>query len=122
VNKVKIIGWGIGSIVVVAALIVGYFWLALSWSYSKGDRAGYVQKFSQKGWVIKTWEGELQMTPVPGTVPEKFLFSTRDDTVVKKINAGLGRKIVLQYEQHKGLPTGMFGETEYFVTDVRVIE
>ena len=118
----KIFGWTIGVLVMLLLLCVGYVWLALHWSYSKGDRAGYVQKFSQKGWLCKTWEGEMQMTPVPGTVPEKFLFSVRDDAVVKKINGALGKKIVLQYEQHKGIPTTCFGETEYFVTDAKVVE
>ncbi len=121
-GKAKVIGWGLGSIAIVVALGLGYLWIALHWSYSKGDRAGYVQKFSEKGWVCKTWEGELQMTPVPGAVPEKFLFSSRDEAVVKKINSSLGRKVILQYEQHKGLPSACFGDTEYFITDVRVIE
>ena len=99
-----------------------YFWAALNWSYSRGERAGYIQKFSQKGWVIKTWEGELAMVPLPGALPEKFPFSTRSDEVAKQINSTLGRRVVITYEQHKGLPTGMFGETEYFVTGVKVTE
>ena len=119
ITRTKIIGWGVGIVVLALALGAGYLWLALHWSYSKGERAGYVQKFSQKGWICKTWEGEMQMTPVPGTVPEKFLFSVRDDETVKKINSSLGRRVVLQYEQHKGLPTGCFGDTEYFVVGVR---
>lgn len=99
-----------------------YFWAALNWSYSKGERAGYIQKFSQKGWVIKTWEGELAMVPLPGTLPEKFPFSTRSDAVARDINSSLGKRVVVTYEQHKGLPQGLFGETEYFVTGVKVTE
>ena len=41
----------------------------LTFSYSSGDRIGYVQKLSRKGWVCRTWEGELAMSPVPGTTP-----------------------------------------------------
>jgi hypothetical protein len=101
---------------------VGYTWVTLNWSFSHGERNGYVQKFSKKGWICKTWEGELLMTPIPGTVPEKFLFSVRDDKVAEKINSTMGKKTILFYEQHKGVPTTCFGETEYFVTDIKTVE
>jgi hypothetical protein len=100
----------------------GYTWISLNWSFSKGDRAGYVQKFSQKGWICKTWEGELQMIPVPGAIPEKFLFSVRNDEIAQKINNSLGKKVDLHYEQHKGVPTTCFGDTEYYVTDIKDLE
>ena len=109
-------------VVLVVATIVGYTWITLNWSYSKGERAGYIQKFSQKGWLCKTWEGELQMIPVPGAIPEKFFFSVRGDSVASKLNNSMGKKISLYYEQHKGVPTNCFGETEYFVTDIKIIE
>jgi hypothetical protein len=96
--------------------------IVLKWSYSKGERIGYVQKFSEKGWLCKTWEGELQMLPVPGAVPEKFLFSVRDRAMISKINSSLGKKISLSYEQHVGIPTNCFGETEYFAVDAKVLE
>jgi hypothetical protein len=99
-----------------------YTWLALTWSYSSGERAGYVQKFSKKGWLCKTWEGELAMVTMPGTVTEKFFFSVRDDSVAAQINQTLGRRVAIAYEQHKGVPTSCFGETEYFVSAVRVVE
>jgi ABC-type phosphate/phosphonate transport system permease subunit len=95
---------------------------ALKWSYSSGERAGYVQKFSKKGWVCKTWEGELVMVSMPGTMSEKFIFSVRSDAVAEQISKAAGKKVVLLYEQHKGLPTSCFGETEYFITEVRIIE
>ncbi|NVN91530.1 MAG: hypothetical protein HXX11_13145 [Desulfuromonadales bacterium] len=100
----------------------GYTWLALHWSFSRGERVGYVQKISQKGWLINTWEGELQMMPVPGAMPDKFVFSVRGDAVAQKINGTVGKKVSLMYEQHKGVPTNFFGETEYYVTDVKVLE
>lgn len=122
INRPKILKTVLGIIFLIIFLVAGYTWITLNWSYSKGDRAGFVQKFSKKGWLCKTWEGELQMIPVPGTVPERFTFSVRDDAVAQKINGLLGRKVTLQYEQHKGVPTSCFGETEYFVTEVKVIE
>ena len=106
----------------VAVLCTGYVMAALNWSYSKGERIGYVQKFSEKGWLCKTWEGELQMLPVPGAIPEKFLFSVRDKALIGKINSSLGKKVSLSYEQHKGIPTSCFGESEYFAVDARALE
>jgi hypothetical protein len=100
-----------------------YVWIALdAYSYSKGDRAGYVQKFSRKGWICKTWEGELAMVNLPGTMPQIFEFSVRDDAVAERINQTLGQRVSLTYEQHVGVPTSCFGETDYFVTAVRSLE
>lgn len=105
--------------IVIAAL---YLWIALSWSYSDGERSGYVQKLSNKGWLCKTWEGELAMVSIPGSMPEKFYFTVRDRTVAEQINKTVGRRVSLVYEQHKGLPTTCFGDTEYFVTAVKSVE
>ena len=110
------------AIVTPLLLLVLYTWSALTWSYSSGKRAGYVQKFSRKGWVCKTWEGELAMVAVPGSMPEKFYFTVRNDSVAGLINQTLGKRVALHYKQHKGIPTSCFGETEYFVSDVKVVE
>lgn len=112
----------IGVLVVLALLFAGYTWLMLSWSYSTGERAGYVQKLSKKGWLCKTWEGEIALVTMPGTVAEKFQFSVRDDAVAGQINNSMGRRVSLDYEEHVGVPTNCFAETRYFVTGVRVIE
>ena len=103
-------------------LSAAYVTIVLNWSYSKGERVGYVQKFSEKGWLCKTWEGELQMLPVPGAMPEKFLFSVRDKELIGKINASMGKKLALSYEQHKGVPTTCFGESEYYAITARPLE
>ena len=95
---------------------------ALNWSYSKGERVGYIQKFSNKGWVCKTWEGELAIFPVQMMQAEKFVFTVRDDAVANKINQGLGKKVAIVYEEHKGVPSTCFGETSYYVVDVRILE
>lgn len=104
-------------------IVLGVLWFvfALKWSYSTGERAGYVQKLSQKGWLCKTWEGELAMVTMPGTTPEKFLFTVWDDKVVAEINAAMGRRVSLHYEQKIGLPTTCFGETRYWVNGVTVV-
>lgn len=103
-------------------LAVGWLWLTLHWSYSEGERAGYVQKLSKKGWVCKSWEGEIAMVSMPGAIPEKFEFSVRDDAIAGKINALAGKKVVLIYKQHKFVPSNCFGETEYFIADVREVQ
>ena len=108
--------------IAVIVLSAGYVMIVLNWSYSKGERIGYVQKFSEKGWLCKTWEGELQMLPVPGAVPEKFFFSVRDKAVISRINSSMGKKVSLFYEQHKGIPTTCFGESEYFAVDAKALE
>ncbi len=92
-----------------------YTWASLTWSYSVGDR-------SQKGWICKTWEGELAMVSLPGAMPEKFYFSVRSDSVAHLINADMGKRVSLTYHQHRGVPTSCFGETQYFVTGIRVVE
>jgi hypothetical protein len=106
------------AVVAAVALAALYVFVAVSWSYSHGERAGYVQKFSKKGWVCKTWEGELAMANLPGAMPEIFRFSVRDDAIAAQINDSLGSRVVLSYDQHLGLPS-CFAETEYWVRTVR---
>lgn len=122
IRKTRLLAWIIGFFLLLIGLFALYTWVSLTFSFSKGDRTGYIQKFSLKGWVCKTWEGELTMLPIPGMVPEKFIFSVRNDQLAKNINQTLGKKVVLSYEQHKGVPSSCFGESEYFVTAVRIIE
>jgi hypothetical protein len=117
----KVLGSFVGFLVVAALLFAGYTATVLSWSYSAGERAGFMQKLSHKGFVCKTWEGELQLVAMPGSMPEKFLFSVRDEAVAARINATMGKRVALTYEQHIGVPTSCFGETEYFVTDVKEV-
>jgi hypothetical protein len=107
-------------VLVIALLIAAYFWLALQWSYSSGERAGWVQKFSKKGWVCKTWEGELALVSLPGSTPEKFRFTIWDEATADKVNLVMGKRVALHYEQKVGLPGSCFGETRYYITGVRV--
>src|SRR5882762_4675787 len=111
-----------GIVLIPVVLVALYIWLALTWTYSTGERAGYVQKFSKKGWVCKTWEGELAMVALPGTMSEKFYFTVRTDSIAARINESLGKRVAVTYRQHVGVPTTCFGETGYWVTDAKVIE
>ncbi|MEQ1622954.1 MAG: hypothetical protein HOP04_09245 [Methylophilaceae bacterium] len=120
--KRSFLKWSIGLIVVFLLGFSAYLTLVLSWSYSDGERAGYLQKFSRKGWLCKSYEGELAMTTVPGVAPLLWNFTVRDEAVAGQMNALLGKRIALSYEEHRGIPTDCFGETSYFVTQVRVLE
>lgn len=107
---------------VLVLLLALYFWAALSWSYSTGDRAGWVQKLSNKGWICKTWEGELALVSLPGTTPEKFNFTIWDEAVAKQVSSVMGKRVSLHYAEKVGLPGSCFGETRYYVTGVTVSE
>lgn len=98
-----------------ALAIAAYAWIVTSWAYSTGDRAGWLQKFSHKGWVCKTWEGELAMAAVPGSVPERFYFTVRDDALAARLEQAVGQRVRLHYGQHRGLPGQCLGETQYWV-------
>ncbi len=107
------------AIVVLAALYAVVVW---KWSYSTGERVGVVQKISNKGWVCKTWEGELNMVVLPGGVPDKFYFTVWDDAVAASVNKTIGKRVSLHYEEKLGLPTSCFGDTRHYITKVVVLE
>jgi hypothetical protein len=111
--------WLLVPVLVLIALTAVYVVVEIYWSYSTGERAGWIQKFSRKGWLCKTWEGEMAMVTMPGTLPEKWAFTVWDEHVVAQINQTMGRRVALIYQQKKGLPTSCFGDTEYWVTGVR---
>ena len=109
-------------LVVLVALGAGWIWLMMQWNYSSGERAGWVQKFSRKGWICKTWEGEIALVTMPGTAQEKFLFTVWDDDVAAKINAAMGKRVSLHYEEKVGLPGSCFGDTRYWVNGLKAVE
>src|SRR3954466_3359504 len=107
------------AILLVPAVVIAlWIWVTLGYTYSTGDRAGYIQKISKKGWICKTWEGELAMANLPGTMPQIFSFTVRNDSIAQILEKNAGKQVTLTYEQHRGVPTSCFGETEYFVTHV----
>lgn len=99
-----------------------YTWATLSWVYSSGERAGYVQKFSSKGYMCKTWEGEIVLVSMPGTQAEKFNFTVKNATVAKQVVESLGKRVRISYEEHKGIPSSCFGDSAYFVNNIQILE
>jgi hypothetical protein len=118
-NKLLI---GLLILVIVPAIIIAlWIWVTLGYTYAMGERAGFVQKISKKGWLCKTWEGELAMANLPGTMPQIFTFTVRSDSIAHVLEQNAGKQVSLTYEQHRGIPSSCFGETEYFVTRVNRI-
>jgi hypothetical protein len=119
-------GAGVGAILVALLVVVVlfgiYLWVVMGWNYSTGERAGWVQKLSKKGWLCKTWEGEMAMVSMPGAAPDKFFFTVREDAVAAEINKVMGKRVALHYEEKIGLPTSCFGETRHYVTKVTQVE
>lgn len=111
-----------GVILIPLLLIVAWTAITLGYSFSTGERAGYAQKLSHRGWLCKTWEGELAMVNLPGAMPEIFRFSVRNDSIAHLIERNLGKRVSLSYEQHRGVPTSCFAETQYYITNVRILE
>jgi hypothetical protein len=111
----------VGSLVGALVLVLLYTLLMLWWSYSEGERAGVLQKFSKRGWICKTWEGEIAMYVVGGVAPQIWEFSVRDDAVAAQLHEAVGQQVRLHYAEHRGLPTNCFGDTDYFVEQVQIV-
>jgi hypothetical protein len=118
----KLLKYSLWVLIIPVILFAFYTWAALTWVYSSGERAGYVQKLSQKGFVCKTYEGELVLVSMPGTQAEKFFFTVKDANVAKRINETVGKRVRLMYEEHVGIPSSCFGESSYFVHDVQLLD
>ena len=116
---------GARLVLVLAALVVmivaGWTWLTLSWSYSVGERAGVLQKFSRKGWICKTYEGEVAQYVVGGVAPQIWYFSVRDEAVAQQLFKVVGQNMQLRYREHRGIPTNCFGDTPYFAESFTII-
>jgi len=112
----------VGVVLVLPALLIS-LWTAitLTYTYSKGERAGYIQKLSQKGWICKTWEGELAMVNMPGAAQERFPFTVRSDSIAQLMTKMMGSRVAITYEEHRGVPGSCFGETDYYVTNAHVV-
>ena len=112
----------VGIVLALVVVLGGYILVVAYWSYSSGERAGWVQKLSSKGWLCKTWEGEMAMVSMPGTTTEKFHFTVWDEDVAAQINKAMGKRVALHYEEKVGIPTSCFGDTRYYVTKVSVVD
>lgn len=115
--------WRLGILLPLIVLLLGaaWTWVALNWSYSEGERAGVLQKFSRKGWICKTYEGELALYVVGGVAPQIWHFSTRDSELAKQLSSNVGRQIRIHYSEHRGVPGNCFAETPYFAESFTLV-
>ena len=117
---------GYWSLAIVIVLIVAFGYFKYGFVYSKGYRAGLLQKFSEKGVIFKTYEGEMILSSVQSNAnvaiaSEKFLFSVADDAVAKQLEQIQGKNVVVHYKEKNGaLP--WIGESHYIVDSVRVAD
>jgi hypothetical protein len=121
-NPPRILRFFLLLLLLLGASAAAWAWVSLSWSYSEGERAGVLQKFSRKGWICKTHEGELAMYVVAGVAPQIWAFSVRDPAVAAELSKRVGEKVQLHYSEHPGVPTNCFGETRYFVEGVTAVK
>ena len=121
-KKRRWLAYTLAGVVALVTLFVIYAGLSLSWAYSEGERAGNLRKFSRKGWLCKTWEGEVAQSISPGMAPEIWYFTVRDARVVPQIQAAVGRDVTLHCKEHRGVPTSCFGDTPYFVDSLEVVQ
>jgi hypothetical protein len=121
------VGGRFGKVAIIVLLLVVlvaglWTWFTLSWAYSEGERAGVLQKFSKKGWLCKTYEGELALYVVGGVAPQIWHFSTRDDKVAAELYKAVGQQVRLHYTEHRGVPTNCFAETPYFAESFTIVQ
>ena len=114
--------WLLTILLVPCLAFAAWTWATLTYVYANGERSGFVQKISKKGWLCKTWEGELAMANLPGTMPQIFEFTVRDEAVARQMEQTMGKRVSISYDQHRGIPLGCFGDTEYFITRVQTFE
>jgi hypothetical protein len=107
--------------ILVVLVAAGWTWLTLSWAYSVGERAGVLQKFSRKGWMCKTHEGELAQYVVGGVAPQIWYFSVRDAAVADQMFKVVGQNVQVRYREHRGIPTNCFGDTPYFAESFTIV-
>lgn len=117
-TKLLLLGFLISPLVILTLWSVAALWF----TYSDGYRAGILQKFSRRGWICKTDEGELAQAVVQGIAPLIWDFSVRDPGVARQLDSLVGRKVSLHYQEHRGIPTTCFGVTNYFVDSVSVVK
>jgi hypothetical protein len=107
--------------ILVVLVAAGWTWLTLSWAYSVGERAGVLQKFSRKGWMCKTHEGELAQYVVGGVAPQIWYFSVRDAAMADQMFKVVGQNVQVRYREHRGIPTNCFGDTPYFAESFTIV-
>ena len=118
------------TIIITVLLLIfafaGWFYWSYYFTYSDGNRSGLLQKFSHKGNMFKTYEGELVLNSLTANSAgplsaEKFFFSVDNKAVANKLSTLEGQRVILHYEQ-KNKALSWRGDSEYLVDSVRLMQ
>lgn len=117
----KILKWTASIVVIILAIFI--YWRYF-YTYSEGYRAGLLQKFSSKGTIFKTYEGEIILSSISSTrdvaiASEKFYFTLKNKALVRQFDMMQGQNVIVHYKQ-KNAPLFFRGDSEYLVDSVRV--
>ena len=117
----KIAYW---SALILVLVVTTFFYFKYFYTYSKGYRAGLLQKISEKGMLFKTYEGEMVLSSVESNsnvaiASEKFIFSVSDDAIAKTMEQIQGNRVVVHYMEKNGILPWR-GDSRYIVDSVRV--
>lgn len=114
---------GLGVMFLIFLMIYGYVSMG-SITYSEGERTGVITKFSHKGLMMKTWEGELNVGGIDqGGVPTMWQFSVNDPEIVQDLQNAQrkGGRWTLSYRQQLWTQSWK-GQTEYFIVGVQSVD
>jgi len=117
----KILKWLIFLIIIFGGTFI--YWKYF-FTYSEGYRAGLLQKFSIKGAIFKTYEGEMILSSVSSNnnvaiASEKFLFTLSNKSLVRQFDTLQGTSVIVHYKQ-KNSSLFWRGDSQYLVDSVKV--
>ena len=117
----KVLMWLIILIVIIAGTLI--YW-RFFYTYSEGYRAGLLQKFSHKGAIFKTYEGEMILSSISSTqdvaiASEKFQFSVINKSLIRQFDTLQGERVIVHYRQ-KNRPVFWRGDSPYLVDSLKL--
>lgn len=117
----KVLRW---LLVIIVLTVISIVYVKYFYTYSEGYRAGLLQKFSHKGAIFKTFEGEMILSSVSSTrdvaiASDKFLFSVINKSLVRQFDTLQGSTVIVHYKQ-KNAKAFWRGDSEYLVDSVRI--
>ena len=122
VRRTRIVLRWLMILIVIAGSIFIYW--KYFYTYSEGYRAGLLQKFSNKGSIFKTYEGELILSSVSSNrdvalASEKFFFTLTNKALIRQFDTLQGENVIIHYKQ-KNASLFWRGDSPYLVDSVKV--
>lgn len=117
----RILKW---SAFIILLLLFGFIYWKYFYTYSEGYRAGLLQKFSSKGTIFKTYEGEMILSSISSSrdiaiASEKFYFTLTNKNLVRSFDTLQGENVIVHYKQKNGI---LFwrGDSDYLVDSISI--